>query len=259
VLRGERGMHQTTSRKWSVACVATQRVCQARRVLVISARIIIERVAWIAGCVLLATYAGMRLYIDHEKNEGVRMFVTAREGFDERSLGYSLPESAESLPVALAVRESLELPSPDTSQWSNARKAAYATVRPGAPPLGVLRIEAIDLTVPIYEGDNERNLNRGAAWIRYTAPLGGAGNAGLAAHRDGYFRALRHVRRGDRITVETMHGTFNYIISTIRIVTPSSVEVLAQGNRPILTLVTCYPFYFVGPAPQRFIVQADLI
>jgi sortase A len=108
----------------------------------------------------------------------------------------------------------------------------------------------------VFVGVTESNLNRGAAWIDGTAPLGQQGNAGLAAHRDGYFRALRHIRVGDRIEMQTLQRTTTYVVDQILIVEPKNVQVLAPSNENRLTLVTCYPFYMIGPAPKRFIVRA---
>jgi LPXTG-site transpeptidase (sortase) family protein len=101
-----------------------------------------------------------------------------------------------------------------------------------------------------------RLLYRGAARIEGTAAFGEGGNVGLAAHRDGYFRALQGIRKGDLVEVLTMGERLRYRVSDIRIVSPQFIEVLAPTEAPALTLVTCYPFRQVGPGPQRFIVRA---
>jgi sortase A len=82
------------------------------------------------------------------------------------------------------------------------------------------------------------------------------GNVALAAHRDTFFRPLRNIRTGDAIEVETVRGTYQYRVESIQIVTPQDTQVLNATNRPELTLITCYPFYYVGSAPKRFIVRA---
>ena len=86
-----------------------------------------------------------------------------------------------------------------------------------------------------------------------------AGNTGLAGHRDTFFRGLKGIRTGDRITMTTTNGVLEYIVRHTRVVDPDDVSVLSPTGRPTLTLVTCYPFYYVGSAPRRFIVQAELI
>jgi sortase A len=88
---------------------------------------------------------------------------------------------------------------------------------------------------------------------------GQPGNAAFAAHRDTYFRPLKGVRKGDEIAITTRDGDFRYLVSGTRVVDPSDVSVLRGSNEPTLTLVTCYPFDYVGSAPKRFIVSARLI
>ena len=84
-------------------------------------------------------------------------------------------------------------------------------------------------------------------------------NSGVAGHRDTFFRGLSKIREGDKITVKTLAAEHRYVVDIIRIVNPDDIAVLADSNEPTLTLVTCYPFYLVGPAPKRFIVQASLV
>jgi sortase A len=91
-----------------------------------------------------------------------------------------------------------------------------------------------------------------------TAKPGSSGNIGIAAHRDGFFRSLKHIQEGDEIDLVTAGGKAAYMVDSIRIVNPEDVSVLRARGRPSLTLVTCYPFYFVGSAPNRYIVQASL-
>jgi sortase A len=101
-------------------------------------------------------------------------------------------------------------------------------------------------------------LNRGLGWIEGTSRPGEDGNVGIAGHRDGFFRALQDVGPGDVVELETAGSTRQYRVDSIQIVEPNAVHVLAPTDTAVLTLVTCYPFYHVGPAPQRFIVQAGL-
>jgi LPXTG-site transpeptidase (sortase) family protein len=126
------------------------------------------------------------------------------------------------------------------------------------PPVGRLRIPTLGLDVMVIEGTNDSDLNRAVGHIPGTSALGGDGNAGIAGHRDGFFKELRELAKGDPILVTTREGEFTYRVRESRIVAPGDVQVLDPGDAPSLTLVTCYPFGFVGPAPKRFVVLADL-
>ena len=119
----------------------------------------------------------------------------------------------------------------------------------------MLTIPSIELEAPIFDGTSELTLNRGIGRIEGTADVGAAGNLGLAGHRDGFFRGLKDVEVGDTINVESLDGTTRYRITELSIVEPSDVHVLAPTDTATLTLVTCYPFYFIGEAPQRYIVK----
>ena len=148
----------------------------------------------------------------------------------------------------------------DYTLWSEKRIRAYEATLAGylEKPLGVLRVEKIGLEVPIFEGTDDVTLNRGVGRIIGTAHPGQAGNMGIAGHRDGFFRGLKDVNVGDTIHLETATGTQTFVIDGIKIVAPNDVSVLRSGETPSLTLVTCYPFYFIGSAPQRYIVHASL-
>ena len=111
----------------------------------------------------------------------------------------------------------------------------------------------------IREGVTARTLRLAVGHIRSTALPGSPGNVGLAAHRDTFFRPLRNIERGDSITIETLSGSYQYAVDSVAIVAPTAVSVLKDSGQASLTLVTCYPFYYVGSAPQRFIVQATLM
>jgi sortase A len=120
----------------------------------------------------------------------------------------------------------------------------------------VLRIPRIGLEVPVLEGTDEWTLNRGVGHIADTAIPGAEGNVGIAGHRDGFFRGLKDVRSGDILELETLQGSDIYRIERTWIVVPDDVSVLDQTSTRAVTLVTCFPFYFVGSAPERFIVRA---
>jgi len=122
----------------------------------------------------------------------------------------------------------------------------------------VLEIPSLKLTVPIFVGTSELQLNRGVGWIEGTAMPGDEGNVGLAGHRDGYFRGLKDLKVGDTIEVESIGRTLRYRVTQLKIVEPTDVSVLDPTDEPSVTLVTCYPFYYVGNAPQRYIVRGTL-
>ena len=147
---------------------------------------------------------------------------------------------------------------PDMSLWSSGRAVAYRNGEAGdRVAIGILRIDRLSVEAPIYAGTSEEVLDRGVGWVDGTARPGGAGNVGLAAHRDGFFRALKDVQIGDRVVTVTGAGESEYTITALEIVSPNDVHVLAPADAARLTLITCHPFYFVGSAPNRFIVHAQ--
>jgi sortase A len=123
-------------------------------------------------------------------------------------------------------------------------------------PLGRIEITAIGFSAMIQEGTAPHTLQRGVGHITGTSSLGESGNIGLAGHRDTFFRKLRNIQVGDEITLTTLAGSFLYQVELISIVEPEDSQVLRNSGGDFLTLVTCYPFSFVGPAPKRFIVRA---
>jgi sortase A len=125
--------------------------------------------------------------------------------------------------------------------------------------IGRMDIAALGLSVPVLEDDDPATLRRGAGHIPGTAVPGGLGNLVLAAHRDTFFRALRNVRPGMKVEVTTPDGHWWYSIDRTEIVTPDRVDLLGIGDRPEMTLVTCYPFDYIGAAPKRFLVHANLL
>jgi sortase A len=146
----------------------------------------------------------------------------------------------------------------DFSLWNPKRIRAYqqSLIDKTDLPAAVLRIPKLNLEVPVYEGTDDLTLNRGVGRIVGTARIGVAGNTGIAGHRDGFFRGLKDIAVGDVLELSTADGTVQYSVGQTEIVQPEDVSVLADNGSASLTLVTCYPFYFVGNAPQRFIVHA---
>jgi sortase A len=147
---------------------------------------------------------------------------------------------------------------PDQSLWSAVRVSAWrkAAADPMPAPLAVLRIPKINLEVPVLRGTAEPTLDRAVGHIEDTTEPGSIGNSGIAGHRDGFFRGLKDVVEGDTIELDTLEGTEIYRVERTWVVEPEDVSVLDPTPTPALTLVTCYPFYFIGSAPQRFIVRA---
>ncbi len=125
--------------------------------------------------------------------------------------------------------------------------------------LGRIEIPRLRATVAILEGTTSQTLRLGVGHIKGTALPGERGNAGIAGHRDTYFRTLKNIRPGDEIDIETTTGLYRYRVDWVQIVAPSDTEVLAPSAGTDLTLVTCYPFHFIGAAPERFVVRARSI
>jgi sortase A len=128
-----------------------------------------------------------------------------------------------------------------------------------AGALGSIEIPRIGLAAMILEGTDGRTLRRAVGHIPGTSLPGQPGNVAIAGHRDTFFRALRNVQQDDEIRLSTLDGSYRYLVDSTQVVAPEDTQVLDDSSDTILTLVTCYPFYFVGPAPKRFIVRAHKI
>ncbi|MEJ2384935.1 MAG: class D sortase [Xanthomonadales bacterium] len=208
---------------------------------------------------LLAVFFVIRGDEERARQEGIEAF--------ERALQHA-SASERTVPARSAARTAREEAAlPDTlpddfrlnqDQWNAARVSQYAASLEagGEPPLGVLRIDKLNVAVPVYDGTGEETLHRGVGRVRGTARIDAVGNLGIAGHRDSFFRPLKDIQEGDRIELRTAAGTVTYSVSSITIVEPEDVSVLAPTPERTLTLVTCYPFYYVGHAPKRFIVTA---
>jgi len=214
-----------------------------------SALRVVQSLLLTSGAVLLLGFAAAQV-------DAVRGRARALDAFAAARTEHSA--TAEAAPAATPAAAAHEYPAePDQALWSEARIAAYhgSTKLARDAPLGVLTISSVELEAPIFEGTAELTLNRGIGRIEGTADLGSSGNLGLAAHRDGYFRVLKDVHIGDAIDVHSLASTTHYRVTEISIVEPTDVQVLAATDNATLTLVTCYPFYFIGEAPQRYIVK----
>jgi sortase A len=140
-------------------------------------------------------------------------------------------------------------------QGSSASRESEPAVEPGGL-IGRVEIPRLLLSVIVVEGVDKTDLRRAVGHIPGTALPGRPGNVGLAGHRDTFFRPLKDVRIKDEVQLSTLKGSFTYEVESLRVVEPEDVGVLASSGEKVLTLVTCYPFYYFGPAPQRWIVRA---
>ena len=144
--------------------------------------------------------------------------------------------------------------------FDQAHLQVAAVPSPGADSthglLGRMEIPRLGVSLIVAEGTDERTLQRAGGHIAGTSFPGQHGNVGIAGHRDTLFRPLRNIRQNDVITLTTLAGEYRYRVTTTEVVSPADVTVLQSDGHEVLTLVTCYPFYFVGPAPDRFIVHA---
>ena len=170
---------------------------------------------------------------------------------------WRLEQALKSLKPALgSVGQPLSSPPPAIAE---ANRARVENAAPEGSSLGQIEIRSIGLTAMIAEGDDGRTLRRAVGHITGTALPGQQGNVVIAGHRDTFFRPLRNIHKDDEITLTTFSGTYRYRVDAIQVVEPDDTEVLDRSDDAILTLVTCYPFYYVGPAPKRFVVRAHRI
>ena len=122
--------------------------------------------------------------------------------------------------------------------------------------LGRIEVPRLGIKVPLLEGTSWRTLRLGAGHIAGTAVPGGPGNTGIAGHRDTFFHRLQEIRKGDVVILQTTTGITRYEVDWIQIVSPQDSAILSVSNAPTLTLITCYPFRYIGAAPERYVVHA---
>ncbi len=203
----------------------------------------LELSLWVVGTALIGFYVSARAWSEHARREAIRSFDQQHAVTQAGSRGAGTP--------AVQVDQSL---------WSHSRTVAYASTRLAAgAPEAILRIPSLALEVPVFTGASELNLNRGAARVAGTARFLEGGNVGIAGHRDGFFRKLKDVSIGTEVDVDTGGTTLRYSVVDLRIVPASDNSVLGPTRIPSVTLVTCYPFYYVGPAPRRYIIRAEML
>jgi sortase A len=206
----------------------------------------LQHLLLVVGVILLATYALVLIYRSVSSRLALRAFDRAQAAASSGDESSTMPSQGDE--------------KVDFSLWSEKRIREYkeSLSIEKRLPWAVLSIDKLRLRVPVFDGTDDLVLNRGVGWIVGTAKPGEGGNIGIAGHRDGFFRGLKDVVAGDAVDLTTLKEQATYIVDQIEIVSPESVEVLQPRGSPSLTLVTCYPFYFIGDAPQRFIVHATL-
>jgi len=188
-------------------------------------------------------------------------FVLLDARLNEAYQSLRFQQSLESLTPLNSGAENLppsSLPAAETKP-NPARTESPGITRRGGSALGRIEISAIGLEAMIMEGTDAKTLRRAVGHISGTPLPGQQGNVAIAGHRDTFFRALRNIREDDEITLTTLTGSYGYRVNSIQVVEPDDTAVLDNSDAAILTLVTCYPFYLVGPAPKRFVVRAHRV
>jgi len=204
----------------------------------------VERIVFAIGLALLTFWGVARLHRTLASQEAIARSKTELAG---------TPAGGMSPTTDPILRSKI-----DFKLWAANRIAAYeaSLVRKKDQPLAILRVPRISLEVPVFDDTDELTLNRGVGRIRGTKQIGQLGNVGIAGHRDGFFRGLKDIVLGDIVELDGAGNTKQYIVKKIQIVRPEDTSVLAPTSAPTLTLVTCFPFYYLGSAPQRYIVTA---
>jgi sortase A len=206
----------------------------------------LERILLVIGLTLMAMWCAARLYRTFASRAGIKRFRT--------EWATRLNQDLATFPNDRAGSEG------DFRLWSLKRIEAHrdSLAQEIDAPLAILRIPRIELEVPVFNGTDDLTLDRGVGRILGTERVGQAGNLGIAGHRDGFFRGLKDLKPGDVVELIRPGHLDRYIVSQIRVVQPDDVSVLAPTPKWTLTLVTCFPFYYIGSAPKRYIVTASI-
>lgn len=214
----------------------------------------LEVTCWLIGILFIATYFGALAYGEKARREAMADFENARMSVNSGA-GAALDINDSNLrPLPIKHR-------PNQTRWLKSRVLAYEAARnesheSNTLPVALLRIDSVGLEVPVFADLNGHNLNRGAGLIAGSASPDSDGNVAIAAHRDGFFRALKDIVIGDIIEIKSLSRRRLYRVTGLSIVKPTDIRPLQNTGVPVVTLVTCYPFYFAGPAPQRYVVRA---
>jgi sortase A len=175
----------------------------------------------------------------------------------ERAESVAAAESTAAAPPASADRAPVSPAVPASARRVTGRPEGSRLPGTAAGVMALLEIPRLKMSSPVMSGDDDATLRVAVGHLPDTPSFWEPGNSAVAAHRDGLFRPLRHIRIGDQVRVRTVHGEFDYVVRETKIVDPEDLSVLAPGEHDRLTLITCYPFNFVGNAPKRFIVHAE--
>ena len=203
----------------------------------------VEVALWTIGALLIVLFLGVLGWQEFERRHQIDAFLTAQRDLPKPAPSPEQRPPQKKTPVSARLSATTHLE----------RVAEHS---PDGVALAILRIPAIKLVVPVNRGTGRSELLRGAGLVTGSALPGSAGNVAIAAHRDSFFRGLRNVAVGDVIELDSLKQTTRYRVTDMQVVEPTDVQVLADVGEPILTLITCYPFHYVGNAPQRFIVRA---
>ena len=237
--------HSFPRRRWLVAASDSRRARVLRTA---------EILAWTVGILLLVIWGGSRIRQTISARREVREFERARTSRPVATAGPAA--KSEPAETGASARQLAWNDSPDQSLWAPERIRAWRGTTSAGTAIAVLRIPRIGLEVPVFEGTSDASLDRGVGHIEGTPAPGLAGNVGIAGHRDGFFRGLKDVVVGDAIEMETPTATVRYAVEALTLVEPDDVWVLDDTPSAYLSLVTCYPFYYTGSAPHRYIVRA---
>ncbi len=217
-----------------------------------------ELLSYAVGVLLIGFFLVRIAQGEVERRQGIEEFQQIAQAFAVDTASAAL--SAEGHNAPASTEDRFDVDEPDMSLWAPGRIQDYqVSLTKDLPPLlGVLEIPSVGLEVPVYSTSTELTMDRGAGIIDGMAYPHEEGNIGISGHRDGYFRVLKDIQQGDKVVLQTLEGRKEFTIDKTQVVEISDTSLLQDTWDQTLTLVTCYPFYFVGHAPQRFIVTASL-
>jgi sortase A len=204
----------------------------------------------LAGNALILAGIGGLGYWAWTTGEAMLYQYVQRTEFDN-AIAESGTEPGTPVPAKLSARPNSIAPQPARSKLSR-------FMTPDPLLIGRLEAPSLDLSVMLREGVDDDTLSKAAGHLPSSALPGEPGNFVVLGHRDTFFRPLKNVERGNLLRVVTPHGRFNYVVESFEVTDPESVKIVEGGPDRILTLVTCFPFRYIGPAPKRLVVHARL-
>lgn len=220
--------------------------------------VLVEKICLVLGSCLLVVFfvAKLHAFQGHTAalDEAERAVVAASNSITPEQNTMPVDDS----PLATQIKN--QNLTQEKEYWSTHRKERYRNEQVSSDLLGILEIPEIDVKVAIFDQATESHLNKGVARVIASSSLSGEGNLSIAGHRDSFFRNLGQLVEGDQMMVNDMQGnTFTYQVVKTWIVKPTDTYVLKETENSSITLITCYPFYFVGSAPDRYILRAERI